>query len=128
VTLIREHLVQDHKALDRPVNPDSPAVPVVRLADGCVERFVVNVEDPRPSGRPKRDRSHKPADYQLLDEVVDFLTVRDASEHSVLPAEEHAGVKHYRDQESRLAFGEPVHDREACHPNLIVIARLAGLG
>jgi hypothetical protein len=59
---IRQHTVQDHQALDRAADHDSPAVPVVRLADCCVERLVVNVEDPRPSGRSELDRSHEPAD------------------------------------------------------------------
>ena len=103
---IREHAVQDHQALDRPVDRDSPAVPVVRLADGRVERLVVNVEDPRPSGRSELDRGHEPPDQQLLDEVVNLLPVCDAGERGVLPADEHAGVQHDGRQEASLTLCE----------------------
>jgi len=47
---VSEHAVQDHQALDGAVDRDSPAVPVVRLADGRIERLVMNVKDARPSG------------------------------------------------------------------------------
>ena len=91
---------------NRPVDRDSPAVPVVRLADGRVERLVVNVEDPRPSGRSELDRSHEPPDEELLDEVVDLLPVRDAGERRVLSADEHAGVQHHGHQEASLTLCE----------------------
>jgi hypothetical protein len=42
---IPEHTIQDHQALNGPVDRDSSAVPVVRLADGRVERLVVNMKD-----------------------------------------------------------------------------------
>jgi hypothetical protein len=103
---IREHTVQDHQALDRPVNGDSPAVPAVRLADGGVERLVMNVEDPLPSGRSDLDRGHESPDLELLNEVVDLLTVRDASERGVLPSDEHAGVQHDGCQEASLTHCE----------------------
>jgi hypothetical protein len=67
---------------------------------------VVHVEDPRPSGRPELDRSHEPPDYQHLQEVVDLLTVCDASERGVLPADEHAGVQHHSRQEASLTLCE----------------------
>ena len=92
---IREHAVQDHQALDRPVDRDSPAVPVVRLSDGRVERLVMNVEDSRPSGRSELDRSDELPGDELFYEVVDLLPVGDAGERRVLPADEHAGVQHH---------------------------------
>lgn len=65
----------------------STAIPVIRLADGCVERLVMNVEDPRPSGRSKLDRGREFPDQQLLDEVVNLLPVCDAGERGVLSAD-----------------------------------------
>jgi hypothetical protein len=101
---IREHPVQEHQALDRPVDSDSPAVPVVRLAERGVERLMVNVEDSRPSGRSEPDGGHEPPDQELLDEVVDLLPMRDAGERGVLSADEHAGVQHDSNQEGSLAI------------------------
>jgi hypothetical protein len=93
-------------ALNRTLGRDSPTIPVVRLTDGCVQRLAVNVEDPYPSGRSKRDRGHEFPDQQLLDEVVNFLPVRDAGERSILPADEHAGVQHDGNQEASLTLCE----------------------
>jgi hypothetical protein len=53
-----------------------------------VERLVMDMQDARPSGRPERNRSNELASDHLLDEVVDLLTVRDASERGVLPADD----------------------------------------
>jgi hypothetical protein len=72
---------------------------------------VLNVKDTSPSGRSELDRSHESPDQELLDQVVNLLSVRDANEGRILAAYEHASMKHYRDEKARLAFGEPVHDR-----------------
>jgi hypothetical protein len=56
---IPEHTIQYHQALNGPVDRDSSAVPVVRLADGRIERLVVNMEDSRPSGRSELERGHE---------------------------------------------------------------------
>ena len=103
---IGEHAVQDHQVLNRSVDRDSPTVAVVRLIDGRVERLVVNVEDLPPTRRSELDRVHEPTDEQLPDEIVDLLTVRDASERSVLPADEYAGVQHDGCQEASLTLCE----------------------
>jgi hypothetical protein len=66
----------------------------------------MDMEDARPSGRPERNRSNELASDHLLDEVVDLLTVRDASERGVLPADEHAGVQHDSRQEASLTLCE----------------------
>jgi hypothetical protein len=38
---------------------------------------------------------------------VRFLPVNDVRERAVLPLDEHTCVQHYRDEKTRLAFGEP---------------------
>ena len=75
-----------------------------RVADGCVERLVVNLEDLRPSGRSELDRSHESPDQKRLDEVMNFLAVRDPGERGVLPADEHAGMHHDVNEEATLTF------------------------
>jgi hypothetical protein len=107
---IREHAVQDHQAFDRPLDRDSPAVPIVRLTDGRVQRLVVNVEDPRPSGRTELNRSNEPPDQQFHDEVVNLLPVRDVCERRVLPADKHSGVQHDSRQEASLTLCETKGD------------------
>ena len=42
-----------------------------------------------------------------VDEVVRLLSVRDPGEATVLPLQEHAGVRHDGRQETGLALGEP---------------------
>ena len=103
---IREHAVQDHQAFDRPVDSGSSSVPVVRLADGRVERLVMNMEDPRPSGRSELNRSNELPGDKLLYEVVDLLPVGDPGERGVLPTDEHAGVQHDARQEASLTLCE----------------------
>ena len=103
---IREHAVQDHQALNGAFDRDSPAVSVVRLSDGRVERLVVNVEDACPSGRPELNCGDESPRQDPFDEVVDLLSVGDPGERRVLPADEHAGVQHDSNQEARLTIGE----------------------
>jgi hypothetical protein len=101
---VSEHSVQDHEATDRPVDCDTPAISVVRLADGRVERLVVHVEDPRPSGRVELDRPREPSHEQCLDEVVHLLSVRDAGKRRILSADEYASVPHHGDEKTCLTL------------------------
>jgi hypothetical protein len=103
---IRQHAVQNHQPLDGPAQSDRLTVAVVRLADGSVQRFVMDMEQPYPAGRPERRRGRKPPRAQLLYEVVHLLPVRDASERGVLSSDEHTGVQHDGNQEASLPFGE----------------------
>src|SRR5688572_4108701 len=64
------------------------------------------MDDPRSSGRPELDGRREPPDEQRLDEVVDLLSVRDAGEHRVLPADEYASVPHHDQQEASLTIRE----------------------
>ena len=57
-------------------------------------------------GRSEFDRGREPPDEQRLDEIVDLLSVRDAGERRVLPADEDAGVPHHSDQEMGLTVRE----------------------
>ena len=92
--------------MNRPVDCDAPAIPVVRLAEGRVQRLVVHMEDPRSSGRAKLNRPRESPDEQPLDEVVNLLPVRDAGEDRVLPADENPGMPHHCDEETGLTIGE----------------------
>jgi hypothetical protein len=99
---VRENRVQDHQTMNRPVDCDASSISVVRLANRRVHRFVVHMDDPRPSGRAEFDRSREPPDEERLDEVVNFLSVRDAGERRILSADEYAGVSHHSDEETCL--------------------------
>ena len=33
---VSDHRVQEHQTLDCPVDCDTPAIPIIRLADGCI--------------------------------------------------------------------------------------------
>ena len=81
-------------------------MPVVRLTDGCVKRFVVDVEDSRPSRRTQLESGDEPWDQKLLDKVMDLLPVGDAGERGVLAPDEHPGVQHDGNQETRLTFSK----------------------
>jgi hypothetical protein len=50
--------------MNRPVDRDAPSIPIVRLADRRVQRFVVDVNDLRTSGRAEFDRAREPPDQQ----------------------------------------------------------------
>jgi hypothetical protein len=67
---------------------------------------VVNVEDPCPSGRSELNRSDELPGDERSYKVVDLLPVSDPGERGVLPADEHAGVKHDARQETSLTFCE----------------------
>jgi hypothetical protein len=103
---IREHAVQDPQALNGAFDRDSPAVSVVRLSDGRVERLVVNVEDACPSGRPELNCGDESPRQDPFDEVVELLPVGDPGERGVLSADEHAGVQHHGYKEATLTIGE----------------------
>jgi hypothetical protein len=60
------------------------------------------MDDPRPSGRAEFDRGRESPDEERLDEVVNFLSVRDAGERRILSADEYAGVSHHGDEETCL--------------------------
>jgi hypothetical protein len=67
---------------------------------------MVEVEDLLSSGRPEPDRGDEPPGQEFLDEVVDLLSVSDARERGVLPADEHAGMQRDGCEKARLASGE----------------------
>ena len=79
---------------------------VVRLADGLVERLVLDVIQPAAVERAGRDRRRVAAVDELGEKVVRLLTVREARERAVLPFEEHAGEDQHVHQEPRLTLGE----------------------
>jgi hypothetical protein len=88
--------------MNRPVDCDASSISVVRLASRRVQRLVVHMDDPRPSGRAEFDRGREPPDEERLDDDVNFLSVRDAGERRILSADEYAGVSHHGDEETCL--------------------------
>ena len=48
-------------------------IAVTPFSDGCVERFVLNVEDPRPAGRSELNRSDEFWATSAPIKVVDLL-------------------------------------------------------
>ena len=80
---------------------------VVRLADGLVERLVLDVIEPAAMERSGRDRRSRTRSLtSLAEKIVCLLTVREARERAVLPFEEHAGEHQDVRQEPRLTLGE----------------------
>src|SRR4051812_46566745 len=81
-------------------------MPIIRLADGRVERLVMDVKQAAPMQRTHRNRLGHPTGRESLEEVVRLLAVDDPGEGAVLPLDEDATVEHHRDQEARLSLGE----------------------
>src|SRR5712675_466265 len=75
--------IQEHQPLDRPRERKGPSVPIVRLADGLVERLVMDVIQPRRVVSAASDR-RVIACQQLAKEVLYFLSVRDPRERGVV--------------------------------------------
>jgi hypothetical protein len=46
---------------------------------------------------PSSNRSHKPPDQELFNEVVNFLPMCDVGERRVLPADKHTGMQQHGD-------------------------------
>ena len=85
---------------------------IVRLANGAIQRLVVDVVQARlvMAARVRRGVRRAPAAPK---EVVHLPAVGDAGERAVVPAETDAGVQHHRHQEAGLALGEAVQPRPA---------------
>jgi hypothetical protein len=87
-------------------------VPVVRLANGLVERPVVDVIEPAAVHRAGRDGRRVPVRHEPGEEVVRLLPVRHAREGAVLALEEHAREDEHVQQKARVALAEAqVHER-----------------
>ena len=100
---MRDHVVEDHEALDRPAERHPLAEPDVPLLDGLVERDVVQVVDARLAGAAQVGR-HELATGELGEKVDQLLPADDARERTVLPAQKDAGMQHHLDQEGGLAL------------------------
>ena len=114
---VTEHRVQNHHALDHPADGQQPSIPVVGLADGLVQRPVVNVVEPSAAHRSGLDGTGEPARHESADEVAAVLAAHGAGERAVLPFKEAAGVDHDGHQELALPLGE-AKARECLHPLL----------
>ena len=97
--------VEQHQPRHDGGRRNRPTEPALRLADGSVQRSVMNVVDERPIVKARADR-REPAAHQALEEPVDPVPVGDVGERRVLPRQADAGVGHHGHQEARLAFGE----------------------
>ena len=82
-------------------------MPVVRLADGFVERLVVDAIDPAAADAAVRDRRRMAAVHQTGDELSAVMPpAGDPRERAVLALKKTARVRHDGDQEAGLALGE----------------------
>src|SRR5437879_1401504 len=81
---VRQDGIQKHEALHRTTQRGPFPVPVIRLADGLVERLVVNVIEPVAMERAGGDRRDVAARDELGERVVRLLTVCDAGKRAVL--------------------------------------------
>ena len=64
---------------------------IIRLADGLVERLVLDVIQPAAVQRARGDRRGVAGRDELGEKVVCLLAVGQTGERAVLPFEEHAG-------------------------------------
>src|SRR5436309_768550 len=80
---------------------------VIWLADGLVERLVLDVIQPAAVKSTRGERRGVAGRDELRQKVVRLLPVCQASERPVLPFEEHPGEDQHMDQKPCLALGEP---------------------
>ena len=97
--------VEHHQSLDRVVQRERSPELAVCLADGRVERPLVDVVDARAVVTAVVHRGVLKSD-ELGEELPRLRTVDDAAEARVLAWDADAGVQHHGRQESRLALGE----------------------
>src|ERR1700674_4967452 len=79
-------------------------MPVVGLADGLVERPVLDVKQASSVEGARCDHGGVPTPDKLREKVVGLLTVDDVRKGAVLPLEEHAGVHQDSDEKPRLTL------------------------
>lgn len=89
VPAVSEHGIQQHQALDQPAERGRPAVTVIGLADGLVERLELHMEQPAPTQGAWRDRRGVAGRGELREKVVCLPAVRDAGEGPILALDEH---------------------------------------
>ena len=104
VTGVGEHRVQQHQPLDDAAERRRPAMPVIRLADRGIKRFVMDVEDLPAMQRARDDRGSVAAADQRGQELLRPLTVSDAREGAVLAFQEHA--REDEDMDEKLGLTE----------------------
>ena len=79
---------------------------IIGLADGLVERLVVDVEEPTAVQLPGRDRGCVPLVDKLREKVLRPLTVGDARAYPVLPFDEDPREEENVQEKPRLRLGE----------------------
>jgi hypothetical protein len=99
----RQHRVEQHDAFDRCSDRRCLAVSIVRFSDGVIKGAAVNVKDLHRAIGVGCRRGMSPCD-EGREEVLRFLTSRDAGKLAVLPHGAHTGMKHYQHQEACLSF------------------------
>jgi hypothetical protein len=97
--------VEHHQPLDGVVQRDGFAQAAVGLADGRVQRPLVDVVDPR-SVMPTVVHRRVLEPHELSEELPRLGAVDDAAEARVLARDADASVEHHRRQKPRLTLGE----------------------
>jgi hypothetical protein len=95
----------DHQALDRVIQRHRFPQTALRLADGRVERALIDVVDAR-AVVPAVVHRGVAEPHELGEELPRLGTVHDSAEACVLTWDADAGVKHDGGQKPSLTFGE----------------------
>jgi hypothetical protein len=82
-------------------------IAVVGLPEQAIQALVMEVVEPPLIQMIRGLHTSESAVNEPADEVVRLLPVCDGGEATVLPLEEHAGVRHDGRQETGLALSEP---------------------
>src|SRR5204862_69452 len=95
------------------------AMPVVRFADGAIQRLVMQVVQ-ASAVMAAWPRSGIPAREQVLEKLADLPAVANAGEGRIVAKQTNASMEHNRHQKPRLAVGETLQPNAAhtflpCH-------------
>lgn len=91
-SLVGEHGIEHHQSLDGSCQRGGPAIAVIGLADGGIQRLPLHVIE---AGAAVSGRvwSGELLGHERGEEVVHFLTANNLREDAVLAADTHAGVQ-----------------------------------
>ena len=126
---MRNNVVEDHQALERPPERHPLPEPHVSLLDGVVQGRVLQVIDTRLVVAAAIRCRELPCG-QLLEEVDQLLPADDSGKSAVLAAQKETGMQHHFDQEGGL----PVSEAECCDPRDALLvshrnsSKMRGLG
>ena len=102
---LRDDAIEEHHAVDRLPCGDRTTIAALGLADGAIERLMMDVIERRAVVQTVAGGRVAALD-ELVEKLGHVVPVRRAGEGRVLARHTDAGVQHDRDQEPRLALRE----------------------